>query len=461
MSKYKMSLDKAVRVCWDAQPDSFEILLNGETAKKLKALIEEKDKDFNFTRPKGTINNWTSNACIQIFEKQTESAASSPITPYHPAVVVDGPKDDSLILYVHAQRGGLRPETEAITDKATHLTLFQSGPTSKTEGAGTRKKEKKTLKYFTKPQYAEFITASSASRYNTAEERHEMPESLSKDPFEGFIKKTDYWNKGIFLSVLGVVSRFPSGICGNEKYDKKRLEKFLFFAADTPHCVFFDVSVEESKDGRVLLKFVINNDASQTCKKANSDKKEEEGKLGKPAQTATSLQRPSKLKDKPPTSPEKKVPGMSEGSSSSSKARADPNGTVSQSNKISSVDEAASALMTQLKSAYQSFKTAHGTTETNKGLETLLQNGKYPELEQREAYTIRASDELWEQIEAYLKKTGGHPESLKKIYDIFGGKEWFQEDPATANLRNILDACISLWKFRSLNPPIQASAAAT
>ena len=454
-----MSLDNAVRVCWDVQPDSFEILLNGDKAKKLRTLIEEKKADFSFTRPKGTINNWPSNAHIQIFEKKPESDVLSPITSYHPAVVADGLKDDSLILYVHAQRGGLRPETEAITDKATHLTLFQSGATSKTEGAGTKKKEKNTLKYFTKPEYDAFIKASLDSRYNIDKEKHDMPGSLSEAPLNEFIKKTDFWNKGIFLSVLGVVSGFPSGICGNEKYDKKRLEKFLFFAADTPHCVFYDVSVEESKDEGILLKFVINNDASKKCQKANSDKQEEKRQHEKPAQTSKSVPSPSKLKDQPPKSPKKKVPGISEGSSSSSKARADLNGTVSQSNKISSVDEAAAALMTPLRSAYESFTPPAGADNT--GLQKLIDDKSFPKFEQREAYTIKADQELWDEIRTFLDKSEKKPDGVERIYDIFGGLKWFEEDPAAANLRNILDACISLWKFRTLNPVAEVHAAAT
>jgi len=459
MSNYKMSLDDAVRVCWDVQPDSFEILLKGEKAKKLRTLIREKDEAFKFTRPKGTINNWPNNADIQIFEKQTEGDAPSPVTPYHRALVVDGPEDDSLILYVHAQRGGLRPESEAVTDKATHLTLFQSGATSKTQGSGTRKKEKTTLQYFTKPQYDEFINASLASRYNIEKEKHEMPDSLREAPLNEFIKKTDYWNKGIFLSVLGVVSGFPSGICGNEKYDIKRLEKFLFFAANTPHCVFFDVSVETSKNEGILLKFVINKDESKKCKTAVADGQDEKGKKGKPAPTPTSSQRPQKPKDQPPTSPEKKVPNTSEGSSSSSKGRAEPNGTVPRSNKISNVDEAASVLMTHLRSAYESFTPPAGADKT--GLQQLIATKSFPQFEQREAYTIEADQALWEKIRTFLDTSEKQPDGVEGIYAIFGGLKWFEEDPAAANLRNILDACISLWKFRTLNPVAEVHVAAT
>jgi hypothetical protein len=106
-----------------------------------------------------------------------------------------------------------------------------------------------------------------------------------------------------------------------------------------------------------------------------------------------------------------------------------------------------------------SFTPPAGADKT--GLQQLIATKSFPQFEQREAYTIKADQELWDEIRTFLDKSEKKPDGVERIYDIFGGLKWFEEDPAAANLRNILDACISLWKFRTLNPVAEVHAAAT
>jgi len=112
--------------------------------------------------------------------------------------------------------------------------------------------------------------------------------------------------------------------------------------------------------------------------------------------------------------------------------------------------------MIPLRSAFKSFV----PPDQSSPLGDLLGNddGKnaiFPTFEQRESYTIECKDnETWENIKTYLKQAEQTPEKITELYSIFNGKEWFELSPSAANLKNILDACISLWKFRSLNPAV-------
>lgn len=456
--KYKvMSSDTPVRVCWDVQPDSFKIRLKDEKAYSLRELIRAEDDEFVYPKVEKNIHNMKTNAYIQMFDRDDdqddEKGEFKPITAYHKVLVANGGDSGSLILYINADKGGLRPTKESI-EGATPLTIFQKTISSRSKGSGQKLKTEGKFKNFaSETEYNQFIDQSKTSKYDPDKGKHTLSDETFTDKAKQFIPGKDAWNKGIFLSVLDVVSTFPPGVCEAEGNLKKTLTDNHFFAAETPHCVFFDVLVGKYEE-TILLKFVIDKPESKKC--SESTEKESVKKNGENRIKSDSVD----LKKQQETRQQPSAPQKGASTGSGSVAPPKPDKKHVESTETTDVDGAATAIMRQLQSAYDNFKNAHPSSQNNAGLNVLLDSKVYPVLEQREAYTIQANTELWGKIKAYLKETGENPESLKQIYGIFDGKEWYEEDPATANLRNILDACISLWKFRSLNPPIEAAAAA-
>jgi hypothetical protein len=438
-----------VHVCWNVQPDTFRIELGKDKTAQLEGLISKKNEEFKYVDTMN-IQNKASNAIIQVFETG-DASENTPITPPQKAVVAKSPSG-SLVLYINADKGGLRPEKGSLSG-ATPLTIFQKTLSTRSTGK-TLPPTDKFKTFDSEKDYEKFIEESKSSKYDPKLGKHTLSEDTFTDAAKQFISGKDAWNKGIFLSVWDVVSTFPQGFCDDQGNLKKTLEKNAFFVHEHPHCVFFNVSVEKNNEGIIHLNFVIDKPASKKCTTKISQKPppvQDHRKVNAAIQQPKAKQPPAVTPIENPPAP---APKPSKGSASG--ARPPP-----PHQEITDVDGAASAIMNQLKNAYRTFKTAHPSDKDNAALTKLLEGtDDYPKLEQREAYTIQANAALWESIKNYLKQNDGHSKSLKQIYDIFDGKEWFEEDAAAANLRNILNACISLWKFRSLNPPKPADAAA-
>ena len=441
----------ALSACWNVQPHDFKITLPKE---KWKSLIDE-IVDLNYEIPGN--KHFKTNAFFKFYLESEE------ITPKYPGGYRFD-SDNNLELFLNAGQRGLRPAKE---DVQNPLALFVSEVDRRTDNRKSKEASSVNEKLFDDENaFKTFLSKATSLKFDSSQQKHDLGD-VEKDYKTQIKKKSEgnkYWDKGLYLSVLNAVNDNRKGMCPESEKQMSTLKKGNYFKHiyEEIHCVFFKITVENEGGKLPLFKFIIPDQpsASDTCTPyADGDQNTE----SVPKTHLTKRPKPDQLQnpiaEKGARSPAQKggdkiAPGQ--GDSSSSKGR-------QTSTEISSMDQVFSALMNQLRSAYDSFKTAHNSNKRGNaaGLENLLRTNVYPKLDQREAYTIEANEALWAKIKEYLKKNGGTPESLTEIYNIFDGKEWFEEDPATGNLRNILDACISLWKFQSLNPAISASAVAS
>ena len=92
----------------------------------------------------------------------------------------------------------------------------------------------------------------------------------------------------------------------------------------------------------------------------------------------------------------------------------------------------------------------------------------FPAFEQKNKYVLDlanlSQDEqksVWDDITKYLDANDNRPQGIQNLYNVFEGKKYYEDGPEASDLRNILDATIALWKYRSLNLQNQSSAALT
>jgi len=478
-------------VCWNVQPNDFKIELGGENVGQLSQQLA--DAGFpNIPKTQKGLHVTPSNAYFQFFSGG-DTSEPIPITPMYPGTYVlhkeklDKEKLDEekpkLVLYVRGDRG-LRPGLKFVKKP---LLLFQKKTTNRNLTTEKRTSEggKKDNPIFTdEEKYGDFVKiVKDKASYNGAKGNHTFPTQLGEETYWKDFNRENGWDKGIFLSVLNALGDSKKGICPDMVSPLETLKKESFFdqiTKDDVHCVFFKVSVEKTeKKDKPVFKFVIDKEKTGTCKNADESPKEtsdvkkrrataSERKVKEVAdESSTPSSQSKKTSRKGQTKPlDQAIPAAA------SSNQREPSSEVTQSTEKSVIkepkqiaDDAAIELMKCLQSAYTRYCLEDNTVSklctTGNALGTLLEDNKndakFPTFEQRKEYTIEITggdpDDIWNKITAYLGEHERKPEGIHALYTIVGDKKYYEETPLAANLRNILDSCISLWKYRTLNSP--------